>query len=291
MKHLKKLLPLLLVFTLIFALTACSSGSSTGTTTASATTAAATTVATTTTTAATTGASDTLTTANPGVLTMATNAQFPPYEFYEGSTIVGIDAEIAGAVAEKLGLTLQIEDMEFDSIIEAVKTGKVDIGLAGMTVTPERAEEVNFTESYATGVQVIIVAEGSAITSVDDLFADGASHTIGVQRNTTGDLYTTWDLEEEGLATIDRYSKGADAVQALKTGKVDCVVIDNEPAKAFVAEVDGLKILDTEYVQENYAGAMSKDNEALYNAVNDALKELIADGTVQSIIDKYIKAE
>ena len=233
----------------------------------------------------------TLPTAVSGVLTMATNAAFPPYEYIEGGAVVGIDAEIAGAIAEKLGLEVQIEDMEFDAIIEAVKSGKADIGLAGMTVTPDRAEEVNFTASYATGVQVVIVTEDSAITSVDDLFAEGASNVIGVQRNTTGDLYTTWDLEDAGLATIDRYSKGAEAVQALKTGKVDCVVIDNEPAKAFVAEVEGLKILDTEYILEEYAGAMNKDNTELFEAVNAALEELIADGTIQGIIDQYISAE
>ena len=232
-----------------------------------------------------------LPTAVEGVLTMATNAAFPPYEYIEGGAIVGIDADIAAAIAEKLGLEIQIEDMEFDAIIEAVKSGKADIGLAGMTVTPDRAEEVNFTASYATGVQVVIVTEDSAITSVDDLFAEGASNVIGVQRNTTGDLYTTWDLEDAGLATIDRYSKGAEAVQALKTGKVDCVVIDNEPAKAFVAEVEGLKILDTEYILEEYAGAMNKDNAELFEAVNAALEELIADGTVQAIIDQYISAE
>ena len=232
-----------------------------------------------------------LPTAVEGVLTMATNAAFPPYEYIEGGAIVGIDADIATAIAEKLGLEIQIEDMEFDAIIEAVKSGKADIGLAGMTVTPDRAEEVNFTASYATGVQVVIVTEDSAITSVDDLFAEGASNVIGVQRNTTGDLYTTWDLEDAGLATIDRYSKGAEAVQALKTGKVDCVVIDNEPAKAFVAEVEGLKILDTEYILEEYAGAMNKDNAELFEAVNVALEELIADGTVQAIIDTYISAE
>ena len=230
-------------------------------------------------------------TVESGKLIMATNAQFPPYEFYEGDAIVGIDAEIAGAIAQKLGLELVIEDMEFDSIIEAVKSGKADIGMAGMTVTDERKEVVNFTASYATGRQVVIVTEDSAITSVDDLFVEGANYIIGVQRNTTGDLYTTWDLEDYGLATIDRYSKGADAVQALLTGKVDCVVIDNEPANAFVAETAGLKILDTEYVEEMYAGAMSKNNEKLYEAVDKALQELIADGTVQSIIDKYISAE
>ena len=232
-----------------------------------------------------------LKTVESGKLIMATNAAFPPYEFIEGNEIVGIDAEIAGAIAKKLGLELQIDDMEFDSIIESVKGGKADIGLAGMTVTPERQEVINFTASYATGVQVVIVTEGSSITSVDDLFADGASHVIGVQRNTTGDLYSTWDLEDAGLATIDRYSKGADAVQALLTGKVDCVVIDNEPAKAFVEANEGLKILDTAYAVEDYAAAMNKDNAELYEAVNAALEELIADGTVQSIIDKYISAE
>ena len=230
-------------------------------------------------------------TATEGKLTMATNAQFPPYEYYEGEEIVGIDAEIAGAIADKLGLELVIEDMEFDSIIEAVKSGKADMGLAGMTVTPERQETVDFTASYATGVQVVIVTEDSPIASVDDLFVEGNNYIIGVQRNTTGDIYCTGDIEDAGLGTIDRYSKGADAVQALLTGKVDCVVIDNEPAKAFVAETEGLKILDTEYILEEYAAAMSKDNTELFEAVNAALEELIADGTVAAIIEKYIPAE
>lgn len=236
------------------------------------------------------GASE-FTTAVEGVLTMATNAEFPPYEYYEGDTVTGIDVEIAQAIAEKLGLTLQVEDMEFDSVISAVKGGKADMGMAGMTVTEERLEEVSFTESYATGVQVIIVTEDSDITSADDLFAEGANHTIGVQLATTGDLYTTEDIEAAGLGTVDRYNKGADAVMALKNGKVDCVVIDNEPAKAFVEANEGLKILETEYVTEDYAIAVSKDNEALHTAVDTALQELIADGTVQSIIDKYITAE
>ena len=172
---------------------------------------------------------------------MGTNAEFPPYEFKEGDAIVGIDAEIAAAIADKLGKKLAIEDMAFDGTIPALQAGKIDFIMAGLTVTEERKQSVNFTESYATGVQVVIVKEGSEIKTADDLFApkaDGSLWKIGVQQGTTGDLYTTWDLAEpeEGdpTATIERYSKGADAVQALVTGKVDCVVIDNEPAKEFV---------------------------------------------------------
>ena len=228
-------------------------------------------------------------TVEKGYLIMATNAEFPPYEYIENNEIVGIDAEIAAAIAQKLGLELKIENMEFESIISAVKGGKADMGVAGMTVTAERLEEVDFTATYATGVQVIIVAEGSPITSVDDLFGTG-NYTIGVQLGTTGDLYSTWDIEDEGLGTVDRYNKGADAIMALKSGKVDCVIIDNEPAKAFVAENPGLKILDSEYAVEDYAIAMSKNNPDLYAAVNAALEELIADGTVQAILDKYINA-
>ena len=279
MKNLKEILTAVLALTMLLALCACGAKDDASATDVSAQPSAA----------ATTGYGE-FTTVKDGVLTMATNASFPPYEYYEGDKIVGIDAEIAAAIAEKLGLTLEIGDMEFDSIITAVNGGKADIGMAGMTVTTERQEEVNFTTSYATGVQVIIVPEDSDITSVDDLMAEGASHIIGVQRNTTGDLYTTWDLEDAGLATIDRYSKGTEAVMALLTGKVDCVVIDNEPAKAFVAENPGLKILDTEYIEEQYAGAVAKSNTALCDAINKALQELIDDGTVKSIIDKYIAA-
>ena len=229
-------------------------------------------------------------TAEEGKLYVATNVAFPPYEYYEGTEAVGIDMDIARAIGEKLGLEVVIEDMEFDAINESVKSGKSDVGFGGMTVTEERKEIIDFTASYATGVQVVIVKEDSTITSVDDLFAEGASTIIGVQRNTTGDLYTTWDLEDAGLATIDRYSKGADAVQSLVAGKVDCVVIDNEPAKAFVAENEGLKILDTAYALEEYAASVSKDNPELYAAINGALEELIADGTVAAIVEKYIPA-
>jgi ABC-type amino acid transport substrate-binding protein len=167
-------------------------------------------------------------------LIMGTNAEFPPYEFYEGDKVVGIDAEIAAAIADKLGMKLVIEDMAFDSIIAAVQSGKVDMGMAGMTVTEDRLQSVNFSDTYATGIQVVIVREDSPITSVDDLFAEGANNTVGVQTGTTGDLYATWDIEDAGLGKVERYNKGADAVQALVSGKIDCVIIDNEPAKAFV---------------------------------------------------------
>ena len=224
-------------------------------------------------------------------LKMGTNAAFPPYEYYDDETdaIVGIDAEVAAAIAEKLGYELEIVDMDFDALIPAVANGKIDVVLAGLTVTEERKQNVDFTASYATGVQVVIVKEGSAITSVDDLSVEGANYKIGVQQGTTGDLYCTWDLEDMGLATVERFKTGTDAVLALTTGKVDCVVIDNEPAKNYVAANEGLAILATEYITEEYAIALAKGSE-LTAAINTALEELIADGTVQAIIDKYITA-
>ena len=224
-------------------------------------------------------------------LKMGTNASFPPYEFYddESGEIVGIDAEVAAAICAKLGYELEIVDMDFDAIIPAVTTGKIDFGMAGMTVTEERMQSVDFTTSYATGIQVVIVKEDSEIVSVDDLFAEGANHKIGVQQGTTGDLYCSWDIEDEGLGSVERYKNGTDAVLALTSGKVDCVVIDNEPAKNYIAANEGLKILDTEYAVEDYAIALAKDSE-LTEKINAALEELIADGTVQAIIDKYIVA-
>jgi polar amino acid transport system substrate-binding protein len=229
-------------------------------------------------------------TIEPGILIMATNAEFPPYEFWEGGRIVGIDPEIAEAIANKLGLTLRIDDMDFGAILAAVTAGRADMAMAGLTVTEERMQSVDFSTSYATGVQVIIVRDGSPIRHADDLRAAGARFNIGVQESTTGDLYTTWDLEDEGLATIHRFRRGADAVQALITGRVDCVVIDNEPARAFVAMNRGLHILETEFAVENYAIAFAKGNP-LRDAVDNALRELIADGTVQRVIDKYITVD
>ncbi len=221
--------------------------------------------------------------ATDGTLTMATNAYFPPYEYYDGQDVIGIDADIAQAIADKLGLKLKIEDMEFDSIITAVSTGKADLGLAGMTVTPDRQKNVDFSDSYATGIQSVIVKEDSTITKIDDL----QGKKIGVQLSTTGDIYATDDF---GKDSVVQYNKGNDAVMALTQGQVDAVIIDNEPAKSYVAANKGLKILDTEYATENYAACIAKDNTGLTKAVNKALAELKADGTLQKIVDKYIKA-
>ncbi len=225
-----------------------------------------------------------VTTVTEGILTMGTNAAFPPYEYYEGDTVVGIDAEIAQAIAEKLGLSLEIVDMDFNSIITAVQSGKVDVGIAGMTVEPDRLENVDFTDSYATGVQVVIVTEDSDIASVDDL----EGKLIGTQEGTTGWSYCS---EDYGDDMVIPYTNGATAVQALLDGKVDCVVIDQQPALSFVEANEGLKILETEYAVEDYAIAVSKDNTALRDAINTALNELIEDGTVQGILDKYITVE
>ena len=222
-------------------------------------------------------------------LTMCTNASFPPYEYLDGDTYAGIDIEIASAIAAKLGYDIEIMDIEFGACIPAVTSGKADVCMAGLTVTEDRAKMVAFSTSYATGAQVVIVKEGSDITSVDDLFAEGASHVVGVQEATTGDIYVTGDVEEAGLGTVMRYQTGNDAVMALVTGKVDCVVIDNEPAKAYVAANPGLVILETEYIVENYAAAFAKDSP-LTEKFNAALAELQADGTIDAIIAKYINA-
>lgn len=226
-----------------------------------------------------------LVTVTEGKLTMSTNAAFPPYEMTTDSgDLEGIDIEIAGAIAKKLGLELQVDDMDFDAALLAAQQGKSDIVMAGVSVTEERQKVMEFSDSYATGVQVIIVKEDSDIASVENL--DGKM--IGTQRGTTGNIYCTDDYGEDHVTT---YDNGLTAVQALMNGQVDCVVIDQEPAKAFVAANQGLKILDTEYVSEDYAIGMAKGNTALQSAVNKALAELQEDGTVQSIVDKYIAAK
>ena len=225
-----------------------------------------------------------LTTVEAGKLTMATNAAFPPYEMTtDAGKFEGIDIETAQAIADKLGLELQIDDMDFDAALLSVQQGKADIVMAGVTVTDERKAVMDFSDNYATGIQSIIVPEGSDIASPDDL----AGKKIGTQRGTTGYIYCSDDFGDENVVA---YDDGLTAVQALNNGQVDAVVIDNAPAKEFVAANPGLVILDTSYAEEDYAIGVAKGS-SLKDAVNAALEELKADGTLQSIVDKYITAE
>ncbi len=236
-------------------------------------------------------------------LVMATNAAFPPYEYYEGNKIVGIDAEIAAEIAKKLDMKLEIKDIEFDSIVAGVSSGKYDIGMAGMTVTQDRLKSVNFSTSYAKGIQSVIVLENSEYSSFEDFYTgfdadenpagvkDGVK--IGVQMGTTGDIYASDEPKNWGFGKdkVAQYNTGADAVQALLTGKVTAVIIDNEPAKAYVAANKGLKILEGSYADEDYAICLAKNNDELLKKINSALDELIKDGTVKKIVDRYIKAD
>ena len=234
------------------------------------------------------------TTIEEGKLIMATNAQFPPYELvsdgegFNGTGFEGIDVEIASAIADKLGLELQIDDMDFDSALVAVQNDAADVVLAGLSYSEERDEVLDFTDSYATGVQVVIVKEGSDVT-MDNL----GEKMIGTQRGTTGYIYCSAPVEEDGFGEdhVTAYDDGATAVQALVNGQVDCVVIDSAPAQEYVKANPGLAILETEFTNEDYAIGVAKGNTELLDAINNALKELIEDGTVQSIIDKYIPAE
>jgi polar amino acid transport system substrate-binding protein len=225
-----------------------------------------------------------LETVQKGKLVMVTNAEFPPYEFHDQNAIVGIDVEIAGAIAEQLGLELEIEDIAFDSIIPEIVSGKADIGAAGMTVTEDRKQNVDFSDTYAHATQVIIVKEDSEIKGVADL----EGKIMGVQQGTTGDIYVSGDY---GDAAVERYAKGMEAVQALAQGKVDAVVIDGEPAKQYIKEVEGLKIIDESYTDEDYAIAIKKGNTAMVEAVNKALAELKSEGKLDEIVAKYIQAE
>ena len=185
-------------------------------------------------------------------LVMATNAAFPPYEYIEDGEYVGIDVEIANLIAKELGKKLEIKDVEFGSIIGGVQSGKYDLGIAGLTVTEDRLKNVNFSTSYANGIQSVIVKEDSTYASYEDFYTgfdaegnptgvkDGVK--IGVQQDTTGDIYSSDKPEKWGFGedNVIRYKTGADAVQALKTGKVSAVIIDNEPAKSFVASMNSL---------------------------------------------------
>ena len=261
MKMMKKLAAALLAMTMALALCACS-GKSAG-----------------------------VTTVEEGKLHMSTNAAFPPYEMTrDDGGFEGIDVEVAEAIAKKLGLELVVDDMGFTAALMAVQNGESDIAMAAITVKPDRLEVMDFTDSYATGVQVVVVKEDSPIQTLDDL---GSARMIGCQADTTGYFYCSDTPENGGYGEdhVTAYDTGALAIMDLVAGTIDAVVIDNGPAQAYVAANPGLKILDTEYAVEDYAIAVKKGNTALLDAVNKALAELKADGTFQGIVDKYIKAD
>lgn len=285
----KKALSLMTAAALVLSLAACGSTASSAASSEAASPEAASSDAASSDAASSEAASETetaeLSTVEPGKLIMSTNAAFPPYEMTTDSgEFEGIDIETAQAIADKLGLELQIDDMDFDAALLAVQQGKSDMVMAGVTVTDERQNVMDFTDSYATGIQSIIVKEDSDIASVDDL----AGKKIGTQRGTTGYLYCSDDFGDENVVA---YDDGLTAVQMLNNGQVDCVVIDNAPAKEFIAANPGLKLLDTAYVEESYAIGIGKGNTELKDAINTALEELKADGTLQAIVDKYITAE
>lgn len=283
----KKCLALAMAVCMTAALTACGGNKAAETTTAAATDAAteAASDATTAAEAEESSAEETeaAATESKGTLVMATNAEFPPYEFHDGGEIVGIDVEIARAIATEMGMDFEIEDIAFDSIIPEVTSGKADFGAAGMTVTEDRKQSVDFSDPYATATQVVIVKDGSEIASVEDL----AGKTIGVQLGTTGDIYAE-DVED---VTLERYNKGFEAVQALSQDKIDAVIIDGEPAKVFVSENEGLKILDEAFTTEEYAICVKKGNTELLEGINSAIAKLKESGELQAIVDKYISAE
>lgn len=281
----KKALSLMTAAALVLSLAACGSTASSAASSEAASPEAASSDAASSSEAASETETAELSTVEPGKLIMSTNAAFPPYEMTTDSgEFEGIDVETAQAIADKLGLELQIDDMDFDAALLAVQQGKSDMVMAGVTVTDERQNVMDFTDSYATGIQSIIVKEDSDIASVDDL----AGKKIGTQRGTTGYLYCSDDFGDENVVA---YDDGLTAVQMLNNGQVDCVVIDNAPAKEFVAANPGLKLLDTAYVEEDYAIGVGKGNTELKDAINTALEELKADGTLQAIVDKYITAE
>ena len=280
----KKLSAMLMAGAMMMSLAACGSSASSASSEAVSSEAASSEVASSAASSEAASAAE-LTTVTPGKLTMSTNAAFPPYESTDDNgNFVGIDIDVATAIAEKLGLELQVDDMDFDAALLAAQNGKSDLVMAGVTVTEDRQLVMDFSDSYATGIQSIIVKEDSDVATPDDL----ADKMIGTQRGTTGYIYCSDDFGDEHVTP---YDNGLTAVQALVNGQVDAVVIDNAPAKEFVAANPGLKILDTAYAEEDYAIGVAKGNTAMLDAINGALEELKNDGTLQAIIDKYIKAE
>lgn len=215
-----------------------------------------------------------------GVLKVGTSADFAPFEYVENGEITGIDVDIIKAVGEKMGLDVQVQDMNFKAILASLGSGKIDAGVAAISVTEERKQSVDFSDPYAQTILKIMVAKDSDIKGPEDL----EGKKIGAQLGTTGEAYAKDDFGEENVQSFDKYYA---AVQALANGKVDAVIMDAAPAKNY-ADASDLKLLDTAYAEEEYSIAFTKGNKALVDAANKALKELKEDGTIDSILEKYI---
>ena len=221
-----------------------------------------------------------------GKLTVGTNAEFPPFEFVgDDGEPDGFDVALIKAIGEKLGVEVEMENMEFDALVASIGS-KIDIAIAGMTVSDERKKSVDFSDPYYDALQYVILPEGSEIATFDDL----AGKTIGVQPGTTGDFIASDDVDG---ATVKQYNKGVDAVNDLVNGRLDCVIIDKNPALVFAGKFEGqLTAVDGAqfgFEVENYAIAIPKGDSALLNAVNGALKEIREDGTFDELVKTYIE--
>ena len=216
---------------------------------------------------------------NSNELIMVTEAGFAPYEYYENSEVVGVDVDIAREIAKEMGKTLAIKDIAFDSIINEVKTGKADFGAAGISYSEERAKNVDFSINYAVSKQVVIVKNDSSITDINSI----GNKKIAVQLGSVADTFVT---DEYDQATIVRQKKYLAAIEDLKVGKVDCVVMDELPAKEIVNSNTGIKILNGALTNDSYGMVVKKGNKELLKVINKVLNRLSSDGS----IDRYIIA-
>lgn len=217
-----------------------------------------------------------------GKIVMLTNAAFPPFEYLgDDNKPAGVDVDIAQAVADELGVTLEVVDMDFDGIVPAIQSGQGDLGVAGMTNTPERANSVGFSINYVSTTQMIIVQEGSDIKTPDDL----VGKTIGVQMGTTGDIFAS-DIED---ANMQRFKTGPDAGLALGNGQIDAIVIDAMPAAQIAAAGSGLIVLEEPLTEEQYAIAIAKENTDLKEVVDKVLQKMLDDGSIDKLIEKHLQ--
>lgn len=213
-------------------------------------------------------------------LILVTEAGFAPYEFYQNGEIVGVDIDIAKEIAKELGKELVVKDVSFDFLINEVKSGKADFAAAGISITDERKKQVDFTDEYTVSNQVVVVKKDSPITSFDEI----SNKKIAVQLGTVADLYVSDNYPD---ATLVQHKKYLSAVEDVKANKVDCLIMDELPAKEIVKANSGLKIMDGILFQDRYGMIVKKGNDKLRKQINKVLKRLIDDGTIEKLVLKY----